>query len=81
MADNSTNKRAPFIVIEGLDRSGKSTQAAILLARLDVSGIPAKLIKFPGEYKHPNSSKPRYLFLPTIPPIYVQTNISHSIMN
>ncbi|KDQ19063.1 hypothetical protein BOTBODRAFT_83164, partial [Botryobasidium botryosum FD-172 SS1] len=38
--------RGAFIVIEGLDRSGKSTQAALLLARLQTHG-PAKLIKFP----------------------------------
>jgi thymidylate kinase len=42
------SRRAPFIVIEGLDRSGKSTQAALLLARFEAAGLPAKLIKFPG---------------------------------
>ncbi|KAG5643874.1 hypothetical protein DXG03_009504 [Asterophora parasitica] len=41
------SKRGPFIVIEGLDRSGKSTQTALLLARFEASGIPAKLLKFP----------------------------------
>ncbi|KAI0039623.1 thymidylate kinase [Auriscalpium vulgare] len=39
--------RGAFIVIEGLDRSGKSTQAAALLARLHAEGIPAALHKFP----------------------------------
>jgi len=42
--------RGPFIVIEGLDRSGKSTQTALLLARLEAAGIPAKLLKFPGRW-------------------------------
>ncbi|KAF8066834.1 thymidylate kinase-domain-containing protein [Lyophyllum atratum] len=41
------SKRGPFIVVEGLDRSGKSTQTALLLARLEAAGIPAKLLKFP----------------------------------
>lgn len=76
MPDDAPNKRAPFIVIEGLDRSGKSTQAAILLARLEASGIPAKLIKFPGEYKQPHPLTPTLcnltiysyrLFIPHIP--------------
>ena len=41
--------RGAFVVIEGLDRSGKSTQAARLLARLEVASKPAQLIKFPGK--------------------------------
>lgn len=41
-------KRGAFIVIEGLDRSGKSTQAATLLRRLQDAQVSAKLIKFPG---------------------------------
>lgn len=45
----STSRRGAFIVIEGLDRSGKSTQAAALLARLEHMNVPAKLIKFPGQ--------------------------------
>lgn len=48
-------RRAPFIVIEGLDRSGKSTQTGLLLARFEAAGLPAKLIKFPG--KHSDSPK------------------------
>lgn len=45
-------KRGAFIVIEGLDRSGKSTQAAALLGRLQDSQISAKLLKFPGQHLH-----------------------------
>jgi len=41
-------KRGAFIVIEGLDRSGKSTQAAALCERLAAAGISVKLQKFPG---------------------------------
>ncbi|KZT25178.1 thymidylate kinase [Neolentinus lepideus HHB14362 ss-1] len=40
-------KRGAFIVIEGLDRSGKSSQAAKLLVRLQNANIPVKLLKFP----------------------------------
>ncbi|KAF4611258.1 hypothetical protein D9613_006594 [Agrocybe pediades] len=40
-------RRAPFIVIEGLDRSGKTTQTSRLYARLKETGTQANLIKFP----------------------------------
>ncbi|KAG6811075.1 hypothetical protein H0H92_009103 [Tricholoma furcatifolium] len=43
------SKRGPFIVIEGLDRSGKSTQTSQLVERLEAAGTPAKLLKFPGK--------------------------------
>jgi len=36
-----------YIVVEGLDRSGKSTQAATLTHRLNDAGHTAKLVKFP----------------------------------
>ncbi|KAJ6491576.1 thymidylate kinase [Mycena vulgaris] len=39
--------RGAFIAIEGLDRSGKTTQVATLQARLETEGIPVKLLKFP----------------------------------
>ncbi|KIL62863.1 hypothetical protein M378DRAFT_80477 [Amanita muscaria Koide BX008] len=42
-----SSKRGAFIVIEGLDRSGKSTQASAILSRLQENGIKAKLLKFP----------------------------------
>ncbi|KAH8103915.1 thymidylate kinase [Cristinia sonorae] len=41
------SKRGAFVVIEGLDRSGKSTQAETLIKRLQAADIPSKLIKFP----------------------------------
>ncbi|KAF8962351.1 thymidylate kinase-domain-containing protein [Flammula alnicola] len=40
-------RRAPFIVIEGLDRSGKTTQTSKLHARLQRNGVEASLMKFP----------------------------------
>ncbi|KAF9564922.1 thymidylate kinase [Agrocybe pediades] len=40
-------RRAPFIVIEGLDRSGKTTQTSRLYERLKETGTEANLIKFP----------------------------------
>lgn len=45
----STPSRGAFILIEGLDRSGKSTQAAALHARLHAAGLPVKQMKFPGQ--------------------------------
>ena len=46
------SQRAPFIVIEGLDRSGKTTQTCKLHEALKDVGVEAKLIKFPGEHCH-----------------------------
>ncbi|KAI8988305.1 thymidylate kinase-domain-containing protein [Mycotypha africana] len=40
-------QRGLFIVVEGCDRSGKSTQCANLVSNLTKSGIDAELIKFP----------------------------------
>ena len=45
-------QRAPFIVIEGLDRSGKTTQTGKLHETLKDIGVEAELIKFPGEHWH-----------------------------
>lgn len=42
--------RGAFIVVEGLDRSGKSTQTAALCDRISSLGKSVKLYKFPGEY-------------------------------
>ena len=42
--------RGAFIVIEGLDRSGKSTQTESLIKRLEQANVPSKLIKFPGQH-------------------------------
>uniref|UniRef100_A0A1B0CN11 Thymidylate kinase n=2 Tax=Lutzomyia longipalpis TaxID=7200 RepID=A0A1B0CN11_LUTLO len=39
--------RGAFIVLEGCDRSGKSTQAQKLVDKLQKNGVDAKLIKFP----------------------------------
>jgi adenylylsulfate kinase-like enzyme len=44
-----TMTRGAFIVIEGLDRSGKSTQIANLAARLVRGGKQVEVTKFPGQ--------------------------------
>jgi hypothetical protein len=46
--DPSDMTRGMFIVLEGLDRSGKSTQVSNLVEKLDQSGRKAVLRKFPG---------------------------------
>ncbi|KAG5220633.1 Thymidylate kinase [Salix suchowensis] len=43
----NVKRRGAFIVVEGLDRSGKTTQCAALHERLVESGVVAELIKFP----------------------------------
>ncbi|KAI9484056.1 MAG: thymidylate kinase-domain-containing protein [Benjaminiella poitrasii] len=40
-------QRGLFIVVEGCDRSGKSTQCSNLVEKLHVNGIDAELVKFP----------------------------------
>ncbi|KAI0369796.1 thymidylate kinase [Pilatotrama ljubarskyi] len=39
--------RGAFVVIEGLDRSGKSTQTTLLEQRFKAAGLPVRLVKFP----------------------------------
>ena len=46
-ADEMVNRGA-FIVFEGCDRSGKSTQSLRLAAALESQGIPTKHLHFPG---------------------------------
>ena len=41
--------RGAFIVVEGLDRSGKTTQAELLAERLTAIGLSVERRKFPGE--------------------------------
>ncbi|WWC99610.1 thymidylate kinase [Kwoniella sp. B9012] len=47
MSDPSSSRRGAFIVFEGLDRCGKSTQVARLMDRLEREGQKARLQKFP----------------------------------
>ena len=42
--------RGALIVVEGLDRAGKSTQCLRLVKHLNECGFPAELIRFPGVY-------------------------------
>jgi len=52
-AESSTGQatqRGLFIVLEGLDRCGKSTQVDRLVAYLNRNGRQARLQKFPGGY-------------------------------
>ena len=44
------SQRAPFIVIEGLDRSGKTTQTYRLHETLKSIGVEAISMKFPGKH-------------------------------
>ena len=40
--------RGALIVLEGCDRSGKSTQCVKLVESLNAGGVRAKLWRFPG---------------------------------
>lgn len=42
--------RGSFIVLEGLDRSGKSSQCEKLVETLEKEGIKTVALRFPGEY-------------------------------
>ena len=46
---STTQQRGLFIVLEGLDRCGKSTQVDRLVAHLNSNGRQARLQKFPGK--------------------------------
>jgi dTMP kinase len=44
------SRRGAFIVVEGLDRSGKTTQTSLLYERVSAAtNGRVKLMKFPGE--------------------------------
>lgn len=42
--------RGAFVVLEGLDRSGKTTQVKLLQSRLVEAGKRVQLMRFPGEF-------------------------------
>lgn len=44
-----TAARGAFIVLEGLDRSGKTTQVKLLEQRFVEEGSKVKVMRFPGE--------------------------------
>lgn len=44
--------RGAFIVMEGLDRAGKTTQVEKLADALHESGRNVKTMRFPGEHSH-----------------------------
>jgi hypothetical protein len=46
-------RRGAFVLFEGVDRCGKTTQATKLVEALNASGERAVLMRFPGERIHP----------------------------
>lgn len=42
--------RGAFVVLEGLDRSGKTTQVKLLESRLVEAGRRVQVMRFPGEF-------------------------------
>jgi dTMP kinase len=49
MEPPESQKRGAFIVVEGLDRSGKTTQVKRLETSLSKDGYKVKLLRFPGK--------------------------------
>lgn len=49
----SDARRGALLVIEGLDRAGKSTQHARLCRNLESQGHRVKRMRFPGTQPHP----------------------------
>ncbi|PNY20554.1 Thymidylate kinase [Tolypocladium capitatum] len=47
-AGSSADQRGAFIVLEGLDRSGKTTQVKLLEQRFVEEGRPVKVMRFPN---------------------------------
>lgn len=43
-----TLRRGALVILEGCDRSGKTTQAGMLVDALNAKNVPAKLLKFPS---------------------------------
>lgn len=43
------SKRGALIVLEGVDRAGKTTQCKKLVEALQQSDRPAEMMRFPGE--------------------------------
>ena len=44
----TTNKRGAFILFEGIDKCGKTTQSTLLVNALNKANIPSELIQFPN---------------------------------
>ncbi|KAJ1678401.1 hypothetical protein EV182_004117, partial [Spiromyces aspiralis] len=49
MTANPLSRRGTFILFEGCDRCGKTTQSTKLVEALKARGIKAELVKFPGK--------------------------------
>jgi len=49
-------KRGLFIVFEGIDRCGKTTQVQRLVSNLYKKSISTELMKFPSKFKNKNSA-------------------------
>jgi thymidylate kinase len=50
---DQVSPRGALIVVEGLDRAGKTSQCQLLLEALRAGGYTAKYVKFPGmKFEH-----------------------------
>ena len=49
-AASETSTRGALVVLEGCDKSGKTTQCKMLKETLMKKGFPVDLFRFPGSY-------------------------------
>ena len=49
-AASETSARGALVVLEGCDKSGKTTQCKMLKETLMKKGFPVDLFRFPGNY-------------------------------
>ena len=49
-------KRGAFLVFEGVDRCGKTTQTKLLVEKLKQNGKKVELMRFPGKRRFSSSS-------------------------
>ena len=56
-SDTMKTTRGALVVLEGLDRAGKSSQCKLLHDKLYGMGIPVRLMKFPGSWLFGNISE------------------------
>ncbi|PHH90160.1 hypothetical protein CDD83_4353 [Cordyceps sp. RAO-2017] len=60
-SSSSAGSRGAFVVLEGLDRSGKTTQAKLLEQRFVEAGRPVKVMRFPDRSTPIGQMIDRYL--------------------
>ena len=56
LSESQPTRRGSLIVVEGLDRAGKSSQCELLRDQLLTQGHAVEYIRFPGAYLYVDNS-------------------------